>query len=224
MQAIDCVLFDMGDILYDATAWRKWLHQYLEEKGLLKISYWVLFDIWEEKFLSKIHTAQWEYKEGFGYFLDYLEIPKNEQEALLAINWDIKLKLEKEAKAFPEVNSTLLELKKRGKTIIVLTDTELHQAQVREIIEQRLRIDPMAIDFIASSHEMGWRKPEKEAFEHCVTLSGIPLERAVFVAHDWDELEGAASIHLRTIAYNFREPIEANWKIKQFSELLDIIQ
>ncbi len=215
------VIFDMGDILYDATAWRRWLHHYFHERGLLKIPYHVLFDIWDEKYLADIHKNILEYKTGFKQFLDYLEIPQPEQQKLLQINWEIKKKLESETKPFSDVPPTLQKIKQNGIKNAVLSDTELSAVQVNAILE-RFAID-CYFDYIFVSSEMGHRKPEVEAFEYCLQHAGFGKKEAVFVAHDRDELHGASAFGLTTIAFNYREPVEANYKIKSFSNILEII-
>jgi HAD superfamily hydrolase (TIGR01549 family) len=216
------IIYDMGDILYDASAWRRWLHHYLKEKKLIHLSYQEVFDIWETRFLSKIHVKITDYATGFNDFLDYLGLSKNDKKDLLKINWEKKNGFEEEIAPFPSVYETLSKLKAAGIINCVLTDTELNQEQIRQKLNDKLKIGRF-IDLIVASSEIQFRKPQKEAYHSCLNKIGLKKEEVVFVGHDQDELTGASDFGIATIAYNFIEPISSNFKIKNFNEILKIV-
>lgn len=211
----------MGDLLYDASVWRRWLYNYLTESKVISLSYQEIFDIWDNKFLSKIHTAGLDYVDGFIDFLNYLGLTYKEKETLLKINWERKLKFEEEIKPFALVSETLSKLKVYGIINCILTDTELNTEQIKYKLTDKLRIGRF-IDFIVASSEIKYRKPQKEAFVACLKKMDLGKEEVIFVGHDADELTGANDFGITTIAYNFIEPVSANYKIKNFDEILKI--
>lgn len=220
---VKLVLFDMGDIIYDATAWRKWLHGYLSQRGLFEGGYWDLADRWEGSWLQKIHKGEVEYKDGFERFLGELGLNERQKEELLAVNWVKKKELEAQIKPFEGVESGLKKLKEMGLTTGILSDTELGEKGVKDKLSNRLHLDGL-FDHIVTSADIGARKPEPEAFNYVVHKTGIPFEEIVFVAHDYDELEGALALGIDTIAFNYRENVHAVFYIQEFKELPNVIR
>lgn len=221
LKAKTTLIFDMGDLLYDASVWRRWLYNYLTSKKLITISFEKMIGIWEERFLSKIHTNKISYKDGFKEFLLFLGLSDNDIAILWDLNWNTKKEIESNISPFPLVKETLSELKKRGFKIVVLTDTELKEQEIRNGILKRLNLQE-EIDIIVSSFDIHFRKPDPEAFDFCLKKANSSKNKAIFIAHDEDELTGARKQKLTTVAYNYIEPIEADYKIKSFDELLTI--
>src|SRR3569623_1380083 len=58
----------MGDVLYDATLWRRWLLRLLQRMGL-HTQYRTFFKIWDVEFLNEVHCGRREYSEAFQAFL-----------------------------------------------------------------------------------------------------------------------------------------------------------
>ena len=64
----DGLIFDMGDVLYDATVWRRWLIQLLHRMGL-NTRYRSFFKVWEREYLDDVHRGLRDYGEAFQAFL-----------------------------------------------------------------------------------------------------------------------------------------------------------
>src|SRR5688572_21192831 len=62
------LVFDMGDVLYDATLWRRWLLQLLQRLGHL-YSYREFYQVWDRDYLDLVHRGKREYREAFASFL-----------------------------------------------------------------------------------------------------------------------------------------------------------
>ena len=56
-EPISGLLFDMGDVLYDATVWRRWLIQLLRRFDL-HLDYTTLFKSWDRCFLLDVHRGR----------------------------------------------------------------------------------------------------------------------------------------------------------------------
>ena len=50
---IKAIIYDMGDIFYDSSKWRKWLYNYLKSNNISNKSYSEIFEIWEHQYLIK---------------------------------------------------------------------------------------------------------------------------------------------------------------------------
>jgi len=219
---IKALIYDMGDLLYDASGWRKWLYKFLNEELGIKITYTKLYDVWENLFLCKIHKNLISYKYGFNEFLDYLGLLKVQKEELLKINWDVKKEIEDKAKPFKHVKETLKKLKISGFINCILTDTELNSTQVWTKLNKFLQIGEY-IDLVVSSSDINSRKPEKMAYQYCLDKMGLNKENVLFIGHDKDELDGANNFGIKTIAYNNNTDVKATYKIKDFIEILNIV-
>src|SRR3981081_3849051 len=53
------LVFDMDDVLYDATLWRRWLLQLLGRLGL-KADYHTFYRTWDAEFLADVHRGRRE--------------------------------------------------------------------------------------------------------------------------------------------------------------------
>lgn len=77
-------------------------------------------------------------------------------------------------------------------------------------------------DTIISSREMGVRKPHPQMYQAALQQLGVRADQAIFVGHKASELDGARAVGLKTVAFNFEKKAEADFYIKNFSDLLDI--
>lgn len=221
-QLLRLVLFDMGDILHDASAWRRWLHHYLSSRNLFQGDYWALADQWEAGWLRQIHKGQIAYEAGFAHFLADLGLSEEEKQALWEMNWAVKHELEAQTQPFEGVPQTLDELGQMGLHRAVLTDSEHGEAG----IWQKLRKLGLGarIDTVVSSADIGSRKPEERAFRYAEEKTEIPFAQTLFVAHDQDELEGGQALGIPVLAYNYRPGVSYDYAIEHFSELPGLLR
>src|SRR5262249_39660427 len=106
-------LFDMGDVLYDATAWRRWLLQLLSRMGL-HAQYRTLFRIWDDEFLADVHRGRREYTEAFQSFLLSIGLSRAQIDEVQAASQARKRDLEAHVRPLPGVRSTIERLAARG--------------------------------------------------------------------------------------------------------------
>lgn len=218
MPAIQAVIFDMGDIFFDATPWRRKVAAYLADQGM-DIDYSRLVPLWE-KALVPVYVGKKPYWEAFGQFVS--DVGLTEEQAVEAESAARQFSAEiKERVLFDGVADTLAELKKRGLKLAVLSDTESGEQAVRERLV-RLGIE-QHFDAVLTSHDLGAVKPMPEAFEAALEQVGCQVGEAAFVAHDLDELEGSMQFGLKTIAYNYEPGVPADHFLDHFSELVNAV-
>ncbi len=213
------ILFDMGDIFYDATPWRRTITAALVERGIA-IEFPEFVRRWEAE-LVPVYLGQKPYWDAFGELLDTFSLEPNRRAEILAIAQE-KARAVEQRTLFPGVAETLAELHQRGIKLAVLSDTESREARVRE------RLAAMGIerffDAVVTSVDIGFVKPMPEAFAAALDRIGIAKQDAAFVGHDEDELTGAAEFGLTTIAYNYVPGVAADHYVGEFSELLNLRQ
>ncbi len=216
--AIRGIIFDMGDILYDASIWRKWLCGKLNEHSIV-VDYTGFIQKWEE-LLIDVYEGKANYWNRFTDLLDYYGLPKREQEKLIPLAKQKALDVQKERRLFEGVQDTLKTLKTKAK-LAVLSDNESGELKVRSILND-LDIEDYFASVVTSA-DIGFAKPNPEAYKITAGKLGLLLENCAFVGHDVDELEGAIDAGLFAIAYNAENDVPAHKKIEHFSELLNLV-
>jgi HAD superfamily hydrolase (TIGR01549 family)/HAD superfamily hydrolase (TIGR01509 family) len=77
-------------------------------------------------------------------------------------------------------------------------------------------------DCVISSKEIGIRKPAPVMYEKALEQTGLKPHEALFVGHKKSELDGAKSVGLTTVAYNYDEDVKADYYLHNFSDLLSL--
>src|SRR6185295_15497297 len=126
--AIRGLLFDMEDVLYDATLWRRWLLQLLCRMGV-KRDYRAFYRTWDSEFLVDVHRGRRDYAEALQTFLlsqglSWAQI--DEVEAASRVHGQ---ELECGVRPLPGVLATIGELTARKIPMAVLADCA-HPASV----------------------------------------------------------------------------------------------
>jgi HAD superfamily hydrolase (TIGR01549 family) len=213
------ILFDMGDIFYDATPWRRTITAALVERGIV-IEFPDFVRRWEAE-LVPVYLGKKPYWDAFGELLDNFALDSAQRAEIVAIA-EAKARAVEQRTLFPGVAETLAELHRRGIKLGVLSDTESREARVQE------RLAAMGIerffDAVVTSIDIGFVKPMPEAFAAALARIGVKKHDAAFVGHDEDELTGAAEFGLTTIAYNYVPGVAADHYLGEFSDLLNLRQ
>ena len=160
--------------------------------------------------------------------------PRAKVEAAL----DVADRFHSEAIRFPpeEVTRTLSRLRERGFKVGVLSNTDEHEIRA-------WRDSPIAglVDAVALSVEIGFVKPEPEAYAWVLNaLGGVPPQDAVFVGDgESRELVGAKSVGFREAVFmrgfvahtGFQTPeniarfeLEADRTVDSIPEVLEIVE
>ncbi len=121
---------------------------------------------------------------------------------------------------FEGVQETLITLKQKGYLLAIVTDTAnpIH-AKLKWF--QRGGFGHVW-DSIISSRELGMRKPDLRIYAAALEQLGVTADQAAFVGHRAEELDGARSAGLHTIAFNYDRDAQADYYIEKFPALLTV--
>ncbi len=111
----------------------------------------------------------------------------------------------------PLLVRTISKLWQIGYKIGILTDSALSSTTIREVLFQ---ISPY-VHQIVSSRDVGVMKPQKQMYSKILLTLETPPNKALFIAHDPDEIEGALESGL--FCENFK-------LIGDLNKLLEVIQ
>lgn len=212
------IIFDVGDILYDASIWRRWLTDELQAAGV-QISYPELVVHWET-LLVDVYCGRARYWDRFDELLRTCGLPDGAIATLTEAARKKATAVQQDRRPMPEVPETLESLWQMGTRLAALSDTESGEARVRGILRQ-LGIEEYFAAVVTSA-DLGVTKPDPDAYRAAVDALGIPSDRCAFVGHDVDELEGAQHAGLLAIAYNYHPEVPADVYLDAFSELLEL--
>lgn len=212
------LIFDAGDVLFDASVWRRWLTERLRNLGV-KITYEGLVEKWE-RLLVDVYRGQAEYWDRFRQLLDSLGLSGSEAAKLITAGRVRAKEVQVGRKPFEGVLETLTALKKAGVKLCVLSDSENTEKRAREMLNS-LGLEHY-FDAVITSKDISHVKPEQQAYQAAADALGVELSLCGFVGHDSDELAGAGSVGMFTIAFNPEHQVEADVHIKHFSELNSI--
>jgi putative hydrolase of the HAD superfamily len=212
------VIFDLDNTLYNVEQYNcgafKVIAEYLSKKYDLSEQeiYKRLVNLWREK------TSM--YSHLFDELLDFFNL-KNELGNVIKIfnNYDGELKL------YPDVISTLKELKKRNYKVGIITDGNIER-QKRKI--KLLGLDGF-FDVIVFTKGLGNPKPSEIPFQEAINELKINPQKSFYVGDNpLIDFEGAKKIGMNTIRLlkgEFRE-IPKNryidYEINEIKELLNM--
>jgi len=121
---------------------------------------------------------------------------------------------------FKGVRETLIALKEKGFLLGSITDTANPLHVKLRWFENGGFVHVW--DSIISSQELGIQKPAPEIYAAALQQLGLPACQAAFIGHDVDELEGARTAGMKTIAFNYGKTAKADFYIKKFPDLLKV--
>lgn len=215
------LLFDMGDVLYDATLWRRWLWRLLARIGVSQ-SYDALFATWDDEYLDAAHRGQIEYAAAFEAFLSSLALSHAQIDEIVAASRIRKRELETEARPMAGVRSTIDRLAALGVPMAIVSDSEHPAAKLEEhLVRLGLagRFSP-----IISSRDLGCTKPDPRCYLTALEQLGLSAANVAFVGHDPVELAGARAVGIASIAFNDAPGCEAEIHLRHFRELLAYVR
>ena len=120
----------------------------------------------------------------------------------------------------PGVKEVVLELKRRGYLMGIITDTALP-------IHIKLKwLEKGGFghiwDTVVSSREMGARKPSSKMYMEAIHGMGLVPGQCIFVGHKTSELEGAREMGMATVAFSYDADAPGDFYIQNFKDLLGV--
>lgn len=220
LRGVRGLLFDMGDVLYDATLWRRWLLQILARMGI-HAAYRDFYRVWDHDYLVEVHCGRRDYHEAFATFLLSLGLSRGVVDEIEAASQARRRELIATLRPLPGVRSTLCQLQASGIALAVLSDSESPAAELRQRLD-KLGIDPF-FQAVYSSRDLGQAKPAALGYQTALAAMQLPAHQVAFVGHDAEELSGAAALGMPTVAFNYDPEVLADRYLERFEELLDLV-
>lgn len=214
------LLFDMGDVLFDTTLWRRWLLKVLARLGV-HTNYRIFYHIWDHDFLADVHCGRRSFCEAFESFLLAVGLSRAQIDEVKASCEARRADWERTVRLLPGVRPTLERLAAAGLVLGVLSDAEdPGEVLARQLEQMGL---PGIFSAVVSSRDVGRSKPDPLNYAAALSAIGLPASKVAFVGHDALELAGAARAGMSTIAFNFEPVAEADVYLARFDQLVDVV-
>jgi HAD superfamily hydrolase (TIGR01509 family) len=210
------VLFEFDNVLYDATAWQRWLSQALRRMQVPG-DYDSFLARWEQTGQSDIRSGRRSFAEAFPGFLRECGLSAGQASEIEAASQPRRKRFLAEIRPLPHVRPTLDRLAEHGLTLGLLADSEFGVAE----IEQQLKRLGLAACFslVLSSVELGVTKADSDGYSAALKQLGLAAERVAFVGNHSDHLAAAARLGMSTIAFNYDDRATADIYLSRFDEL-----
>jgi putative hydrolase of the HAD superfamily len=214
---IKAVLYDLGDIFFEAHYWRKWMWETLSRIGKYNNSFKCFYELYES-YLQPVYENKKEYWDTYNDFLNQFNLQdKNE---FIKLSRMQKAFYEKNRVLYNSVKETLEQLQQKGIKNVLITDNENGADWVRNNILLRFEINQF-IDLVITSKEAEVTKPNSKIFMVALNKLNLKKEEVIFIAHDKDEIDGAINIGITTVELNNYLNVRTNaeYRIKNISNL-----
>lgn len=214
------LIFEMANVLYDATLWWRWFAGLL---GRLRpeIEIAPLDQAWTSEYLPQIRCGRREFGEALDSFLHHAGFARGEIDEVLAAGLTRRRDLEFEVLPFPGVKRTLCRLRDTGLRLAIVSDSANTSGELRDRLH-RLGLGRL-FEVVISSIEMEQTKPAQVCYEAAIERLALPKSQLWFVGQSASDLAGAARAGLRTIAVQPEAAAAADRTIDRFSALVDVV-
>jgi len=214
------LLLDMCNVLYDDTAWRRWVLQLLTHVGL-QTSYRCFFHVWDRDFLGDVHRGERSFHDAFVAFLRSVGLSGGQIDEIKAACLARRRHLELSTRPLPGVRATLARIHRAGFVLGAIANSE-HQADVLRQRLARFGINELFLTVI-SSIDLQTTMPSAAGYHAALCAMGLSAGQVAFVDHDAGELAGAAAVGMPTIAFNFDPEAEADVYLDRFEDLFNVV-
>ncbi len=213
---IQGVVFEPCGVLYDDSAWRRWLWQLACRMGLSS-HYAPFFRVWDCEFQEAVWSGQLDMWTALGRFLRSAGMSPPDIDEVIAASRAKFRRFNQDTRPFPDVRRTVRSLHASGIQIMVMPHHRLGATKIHERLDQigivklvtRVLSHP---DEAAPTNLIEWQRGSLAA------LPG-PAGNWAFVGRQQAGLNLARRMGLLTVAINHDADAVADVYIEQFSEL-----
>ncbi len=219
--AIDGLIFDTADVLYDATLWPRLLLRLVHRLGV-DATYATFSGDWERNYLADVHCGRRQYDEAFESFLLSAGLSWAQIDEVEAASRIERQNLEPNARPLPGVLATIATLCEWRLRLVAWADTPRSASGVAERIARLGLADRFRA--VLSSFDLEAAQPAPQCYQAALAALDLAADRVAYVGHDALHLAGAKAAGLRTIAFNYQAAAEADFFLSSFEELLPLVR
>jgi len=219
LRLVSGLVLDAGNILYDDTAWRRWLVRLLARLGL-RTEYELFFRILDRDYLDAVYRGLRSFGDAMDSFLISAGLSAGQVEEVHHALDSYRLHCDENDRPLTGVRETIARLHASGVKLVVLCNSEHSGETIRQRLTELLGESPWAA--VISSHDLGFAMPDAACYREALNAVQLPLADIAFVGHDARELRGAAAMGLATFAFNSDRDARADVYLQRFEDLIEL--
>ncbi|MHB0961265.1 MAG: HAD family hydrolase [Pirellulaceae bacterium] len=211
------LFLDVGGVLYDDSAWPRWLLKLVTRLGL-HTHYTPFFRVWQREYCPAIKRGQWAYWDALRVYLRAAGLTPGQIDEVEAAGQPRQRELETDIYPLPGVVNGLTRLRDLGIRLTILSsgcrDTDGVKRQLT-----RLGLATF-FDLVLTDVQLETLQPGTPCFDVAIQLTGIAPAQLCYVGRDTSALAEAFTAGVRTVAVNYDDDAEADTYIGHFEQLL----
>lgn len=212
---IQGVVFEPCGVLYDDSAWRRWLWQLAARMGMSS-HYTPFFRVWDCEFQESVWSGQQDLWMALGQFLRSAGMSRPDIDEVIASCRAKFRRFDQDTRAFPDVRRTVRKLHASGIEVAVIAHVRAGAINIPQRLEQvglsKLVTRVLERGDVLPAESTDWQQASLK------TLPGHPTSWA-FVGRQQTGLDLAHRLGLLTLAFNHDADTVADVYIEQFSQL-----
>lgn len=213
---IQGVVFEPCGVLYDDSAWRRWLWQLAARMGISS-HYTPFFRVWDCEFQEAVWSGQLDLWTALGQFLRSAGMSGPDIDEVIAASRAKFRRFEQETRPFPDVRSTVQKLHAKGIQIAVMPHSRLAALNIGTRLDQ-IGIGHLVTRVLTSQDDTRPTDLSEWQQASLAALPGPPSTWA-FVGRWKAGLDLAHRLGLLTVAFNHDADAVADVHLEQFSQL-----
>lgn len=213
---VACLVFEADNVLFDATLWRRWLHQLLGRFGI-HTEFDSFFERWEREYLADVHRGRREFGEALQSFLLSSGVTAAQFDEIEAASTAKRRDLAVSTRLLRGVRSALWQLHGAGYRLAVLANDERPGVQVATQLE-RGGLGGL-FQAVISSFDLERTMPDPATYAAVLAALGERSGRSAFVSTHVRSLTGAAAVGLRTVSINARLAAPFDISLESISDI-----
>ncbi len=213
------IVFDVPDVFYDATVWRRWLFQLLGRMGVSPC-YADFHRAWEAQ-LVDVHRGRREYADALQRFLLGQGLSWAQVDEIEASSRIKRQQLELDVRPLLGVVRVVEELYRRKLPLVAWADVPHSAAKLAERLDRL--VPRVCFSAALTSLELESAQPAVECYRAAVEHLRCEPEQVLYVGHDAEHLAGAANFGLRTAAVNHEATARADFLLSRLEELVPLV-
>jgi FMN phosphatase YigB (HAD superfamily) len=217
--AIAGVVFDVPDVLYDATAWRRWLLQLVSRLGV-RIGYAAFCDAWDAHLID-VYRGRREFSEALQTFLLDFGLSWPQIDEIEAASRIQRQDFELNVRPLPGVARAVEELA-AVVPLVAWADAPYPAARLAERLARLVPRVPFTA--VLTSFDIESTQPADRCYRAMVEALGGHPSGILYVGHDAVHLAAARQAGLRAIAFNFGPGTEADHYLTRFEDLPRLVK
>jgi FMN phosphatase YigB (HAD superfamily) len=215
------VIFDVPNVLYDATQWPRWLWRLVNQIGIA-IDFHRFEGTWQRDFAPDVACGRREYHEAFQSFLLACGLSWAQVDEVEAASRIQRHVLDAHARPLAGVARGLAAVSSLRVPLAAWADL----SETAIALTARLARLGLAGYFqcVLTSFDLQCALPAPDAYAAALDSLTIAADRAIFVGHDRVRLAGARAAGLRTVAFNYQAAAQAECYLTRFEDLFALVK